>query len=76
MVVDYLIEQHQLSKAKACRVIGLSRSAYYKPRVDWAQRDAEVVNALNESLLKIPFFQLFKFPNYFQKEFLKKYYGV
>ena len=48
MVVDYLIEQHQLSKAKACRVIGLSRSAYYKPRVDWAQRDAEVVNALNE----------------------------
>ena len=48
MVVDYLIQQHQLSKAKACRVIGLSRSAYYKPRVDWAQRDAEVVNALNE----------------------------
>ena len=48
MVVDYLIEEHQLSKAKACRVIGLSRSAYYKPRVDWAQRDAEIVNALNE----------------------------
>jgi len=48
MAVDYLTEEHQLPKAKDCRVVGLSRSAYYKPRVDWAQRDAEVVNALNE----------------------------
>jgi len=48
MFVDYLIEEHQLSKVKAFRVVGLSRSAYYKPRVDWAQRDAEIVSALNE----------------------------
>jgi len=46
--VDYLVDEHKLSKAKACRVMGLSRSAYYKPRVDWSAKDAEVVDSLNE----------------------------
>ena len=46
--MDYLIDEHKLSKAKACKVMGLSRSAYYKPRVDWSAKDAEVVDSLNE----------------------------
>jgi ACT domain-containing protein len=34
MVVDYRIAENQLSKSKAFKVAGLSRSAYYKPKVD------------------------------------------
>ncbi len=43
MVVD-----HQLSRSKACKLVGLSRSALYKPKTDWAAKDAPVVDALNE----------------------------
>jgi len=46
--VDYLVDEHKLSKVKGCRVMGLSKSAYYKPRVDWSAKDAEVVDSLNE----------------------------
>lgn len=42
MVVD-----HQLSRSKACKLVGLSRSAFYKPKTDWAAKDAPVVDALN-----------------------------
>ena len=43
MVVD-----HQLSRSKACKLVGLSRSALYKPKTNWATKDAPVVDALNE----------------------------
>ena len=46
--MHYLVDEHKLSKAKACKVIGISRSAYYKPRVDWSAKDAEVVDSPNE----------------------------
>ena len=39
-----------LSKAKACRIAGLSRTVLYRPRVDRAQRDHEVITVLNEIL--------------------------
>ena len=42
----------QLSKAKACQIVGLSRSALYKARVDWGDRDAPVIAALNKILKK------------------------
>ena len=29
--LDYLVAEHGLSKVKACRTVGLSRSAYYQP---------------------------------------------
>jgi len=43
MVVD-----HQLSLSKAFQLVGLSRSVLYKPKTDWAGKDAPVVDALNE----------------------------
>ena len=30
----------------ACRVVGLGRATYYRPRIDWARRDAPVIAAL------------------------------
>ena len=44
--------EHQLSKAKACQIVGLSRSTLYKATVDWAKRDAPVIAALNEIIAK------------------------
>jgi hypothetical protein len=31
---------------RACQAVGLSRATYYRPVVDWAQRDAAVMEAL------------------------------
>lgn len=31
---------------RACRAVGLSRATYYRPGIDWAQRDAPVIAAL------------------------------
>jgi len=46
--VGYLVEVKRLSKARACRAVGLSRSGYYQPVKDWKAYDAAVVAALNE----------------------------
>jgi len=42
-----MITAHRLSKAKACRILGLSRTALYRPRVDWLAKDKEVIDAIN-----------------------------
>jgi len=42
-----MVSDHQLSRSKACKLVGLSRSAFYKPKTDWAAKDAPVVDALN-----------------------------
>ncbi|WP_353239265.1 IS3 family transposase [Limnohabitans sp.] len=42
-----MVSDHQLSRSKACKLVGLSRSALYKPKTDWAAKDAPVVDALN-----------------------------
>lgn len=47
-----MVSNHRLSIARACRIVRLSRSAYYKPTVDWARRDEVVVDALNEIVAK------------------------
>jgi putative transposase len=36
----------QLSVRRACQVVGGGRATYYRPVVDWAQRDAPVIEAL------------------------------
>lgn len=37
---------HELSVARACRVVRLSRTAYYRPRPDPVTRDSAVIDAL------------------------------
>jgi len=46
-VIDSMVSDHQLSLSKACKLAGLSRSVFYKPKTDWAAKDAPVVDALN-----------------------------
>jgi putative transposase len=41
-----MTEQHGLPIVRACKVARLSRAAYYKPGIDWATRDGEVIAAL------------------------------
>jgi putative transposase len=45
--VDYLRQEHGLSAPRACAAAKLSRSTYYRPVIDWHDRDAEVADALN-----------------------------
>lgn len=45
-------EERGLSIARACRAARLSRAAYYRQGLDWAERDAPVVQALNEVVVK------------------------
>src|SRR6266568_2892652 len=42
-----MVKEHRVSIARACRVAKLSRAAYYRQGIDWAKRDAPVVDALN-----------------------------
>jgi putative transposase len=41
-----MTEEHDLSVARSCRCVGLSRSAYYRVPEDWTVRDAPVIGAL------------------------------
>ena len=41
-----------MEKAKACKIVGFSRSAFYKSTVNWAAKDAPVIDALNEIITK------------------------
>ena len=45
--MEYLIEAHELSIRRACQAIGLSRSAWYRPLVDWLERDRPIAEALH-----------------------------
>ena len=47
-----MVLDHQISKAKACKILGFSRSAFYQSTVDWAAKDAPVIVALNEIINK------------------------
>jgi putative transposase len=50
--VAYRRTAHRLSIARACAGVGLSRAAWYRPRIDWTERDAPVVEGLNQALAK------------------------
>ncbi len=55
-------EHHSLSIRKACASIGLSRSAWYRPLIDWLERDrpvAEALSALADSKPGLGFWKLF-----------------
>jgi putative transposase len=47
-VIESMVLDHQLFRSKTCKLVGLSRSALYKPKTDWAAKDEPVVDALNE----------------------------
>ena len=44
--MSYLVEAHELSIRKACAALGVARSAWYRPRVDWFERDRPIAEAL------------------------------
>lgn len=45
-VVTHLVEVTGVPVQRACRAAGIGRATYYRPLVDWAQRDAPVIEAL------------------------------
>lgn len=46
------MSEHRLSRSKACKIVGLARSALYKPTLNWADKDAPVIAALNQIIEK------------------------
>lgn len=52
--MSYLVKTHQLSVGRSCGCVGLSRSAYYRAPVLGAEKDEEVIQALNELLDRHP----------------------
>lgn len=43
---ETLVREHRLSVRRACRAVGLSRAAWYRPPGNWLERDAAVIEAL------------------------------
>ena len=41
-----MIKTHELAVVRACRSVGLSKSAYYETPIDWVSRDRELIEAL------------------------------
>jgi hypothetical protein len=41
-----MVSQGGLPIQQACQAVGLSRATFYRPLVDWARRDAAVIEAL------------------------------
>ena len=61
-VLETLIQDHRLSVSRACRVVRLSRTAYYQPPVPASRRDAAVMAALTDAVARYPrwgFWKLF-----------------
>jgi putative transposase len=46
-VLTILIDAHRLSITQACRIVGCSRTAFYRPPTPLVDRDAPVITALN-----------------------------
>ena len=56
------MREHQLSVQRACRVVRLSRTAYYQPPVPASRRDAAVIAARTDAVARYPrwgFWKLF-----------------
>ena len=49
-----MIIDHQMPKARACRIIGLSQTAFYRPKQDRLERDQPVIDALLEIIDRRP----------------------
>ena len=44
--MTHLVTVNDLPVQRACRAVGMGRATYYRPRIDWARRDAPVIAAL------------------------------
>jgi putative transposase len=55
------VREHQLPVARACRVVRLSRTAYYQPPVPASRRDAAVIAALTDAVTRYPRWGFWKF---------------
>jgi putative transposase len=56
------VQEHQLPVQRACRVVRLSRAAFYRPPVPTTRRDAAVIAALTDVVARYPrwgFWKLF-----------------
>ena len=51
---EVFVKEHQVSIQKACRIAGLSRTAYYRVPRPAAARDGPVIGVLNEMVAKRP----------------------
>ena len=49
-----LVREHQLSVQHACRIVRLSRTAYYQPPVPASRRDAAVIAVLTDAVARFP----------------------
>lgn len=57
-----LVDEHRLKVQQACRVVRLSRTAFYRPPVPASRRDASVIAALTDVVARYPrwgFWKLF-----------------
>jgi putative transposase len=57
-----LVQEHHLPVQRACRVVRLSRAAFYRPPMPMARRDAAVIAALTDVVARYPrwgFWKLF-----------------
>ncbi len=52
--MEYLRREHELSIARACEAMKLSRSTFYRPVTDWRERDGDVIDALNTVMKRHP----------------------
>ncbi len=61
-IAEVLVREHQLPVQRACRVVRLSRTAYYQPPMPASRRDAAVIAALTDAVARYPrwgFWKLF-----------------
>ncbi len=51
---EVIVREHRLSIQRACRIVGLSRTAFYRVPTSSAARDAAVIHVLNVMVAKRP----------------------
>ncbi|HWA35812.1 MAG TPA: IS3 family transposase [Cyclobacteriaceae bacterium] len=50
--VDWLVKEQTMSVVRACRAVGMPRSAWYRPKLDNRERDGAVMDGINEVIGK------------------------
>lgn len=53
-VVEALVQEHRLPIRQACRMVRLSRTAFYQPPVPASRRDAAVIAGLTDAVARYP----------------------